>query len=508
MKSQSILHRRSRRNQYGVMLTWTAVSVTVIIAMMALSIDMGIMYWRKAEAKKAADAAALAGAWQFTVTGNTITQATSAATTYASFNGYSLDAANPPHLLSTDDTKFQVAVKRTEPKCFLGVFNPNAWYSSAVSTAQYKVPTDSPIQGSNYGRGVTNYSYSLFGPDGVHSNGDDYSTTHTNAGATNPDYNPNGYPFTITIPSDYKTRNAIVLPNGVNNAATSGMVQVEIFDPTTMSTSSFDEIRNPYFSLPSGYNVDTTTQYTLQYKSKSDGSDTWHDIATSSFGDTQTHAMGKWVTPTGFTFNIDNYVGDQFQVVAHSTSGSSENGFSLRAGPPNTVGGTYTEGGVTYTTSAIADAVPTSGTDTSWNKQWSGYNSSNTQVSGGINGTIVSAHGLIPLNINTSGTIDVLLGNVPVQAAGGTFHIKRFDTDVGATALYYYNDWEGSGVHYNVASANVYQSDTSYTDIINLSTSYPGANWHAMYTGGSSDTSSWSLGWQQVNLTGGAGLTY
>src|SRR3569833_1524379 len=121
-------HPRHGRFQQGVIFAWTAVSMITVIAMGALTIDFGMMYWRKAEAKKAADAAALAGAWQLTITGKTITDAKTMASTYAGYNGYSVDAANPPHLLSTDDTKFQVAVKRTEPKCFLGVFNSDAWY--------------------------------------------------------------------------------------------------------------------------------------------------------------------------------------------------------------------------------------------------------------------------------------------------------------------------------------------------------------------------------------------
>ena len=511
MPYQSTAKRRSLRHQYGLMLTWTAVSITAITAISALTIDMGIMFWRKAEAKKAADAAALAGAWQFTVAGGTLSQATTYATYYAGYNGYSLDSSSPPHLLDTDDTRFRVAVKRTEPKCFLGVFNPNAWYSAATSTAQFKVPVDAPIQPLNYGHGNTNYSYSLFGPDAVHSNGDDYSTTHLSNGTVNPDYNPNGYPFTLNIPSDYVARNTRVLPGQSQTNPNPSYVQVEIFDPTTNSSSSYDEIRDPYFTKPGGYNVDTTTKYSLQYKSKTDVNDTWHTITSTSFTDEST-PVGKWVSPSGFTIDISDptYSGAQFQVVVQSTAGSSENGFSLRAGPPNpTTGTTYTNNaGTHYTISSIADNKPSSGTDNSWNGQWSGYDSSGNAIAGGINGTTIAAHGLIPLNINTSGNIDILLGNVPAEAAGGSFHVKRFDTDVGASALYYYNDWQGSGTHYNVASNVVVQSDSSYTDIVNLASNYPGANWHAVYTASNSDTSSWSIGWQQVNLVGGAGLTY
>ncbi len=57
-----------RRNRRGVSLVIFAISSVAIIGMAALAIDLGMLLRTRAEAQRAADAAALAGASAFTET--------------------------------------------------------------------------------------------------------------------------------------------------------------------------------------------------------------------------------------------------------------------------------------------------------------------------------------------------------------------------------------------------------------------------------------------------------
>src|SRR5678809_529971 len=61
-------HRRLVQNERGVTLALMAVTVFLMLGMMAIAIDYGMIKSAKAEAQRAMDAAALAGASAFLVT--------------------------------------------------------------------------------------------------------------------------------------------------------------------------------------------------------------------------------------------------------------------------------------------------------------------------------------------------------------------------------------------------------------------------------------------------------
>lgn len=61
----------ARRNERGAMLVLFAVSLIVLLAASALAIDLGMLYVARSQAQRAADAAALAGAYTFITSGCT-----------------------------------------------------------------------------------------------------------------------------------------------------------------------------------------------------------------------------------------------------------------------------------------------------------------------------------------------------------------------------------------------------------------------------------------------------
>ena len=71
-----LIHREGKNDdkpskQRGVTIALVAVSMVVIIGMAALSIDVGLLYQAKADAQRAADAAALAAARLISISGVT-----------------------------------------------------------------------------------------------------------------------------------------------------------------------------------------------------------------------------------------------------------------------------------------------------------------------------------------------------------------------------------------------------------------------------------------------------
>ena len=252
------------------------------------------------------------------------------------------------------------------------------------------------------------------------------------------------------------------VPNGFTDTV------VEIFDPDCHNAGGerfvqqgvrVDELRKPYNQnqndaiVPSDI---TTTRYTLYWDPVGTGNPaTLQMIDQKSYGDDSTTDM-KWVP--SFTFNRANYPGGSFLLNTTSLSGSSENAFNLRAGPPRATG---------------IDFDPNNGTD-------------------------ITADGFLPMNFNGSGLSTITLGEVPVAAAGKQLSIRKFDTDVGSLNVdYTYVAPDGS-----ISAPIRGQLSTNgefFTDDIPLPLSYPGGTWRATYSAGANDTSVW-----EMSYTGGS----
>jgi Flp pilus assembly protein TadG len=443
----------------------------VFLAIAALAVDMGYLYARRAKAQRAADAAALAGAYQMAIGADA--KADDSARNYATRNGY--DSEVQGVTVTTEhpwkrSNWYHVTVQRTEPVFFAAAFGWRSMEVGASATAQYLRDLPIPIDPQYYGLKDGPVTYSLFGPDGLHSNGDKFSVKLLNNGDENPDYKGTGYNFGITIPSDYAQLNG------------TSQVQLEIFDPDCHNKDDrlyadaerVDELRGPHSETGGSVTDATTTRYTLIWDrdgnpDNPDPSD--HvEIAQQSYGNDLTTDM-QWHTPAGFTFDSSLYPTGSFRVNVTSTAGSSENGFSLRAGQPHAV-----------------DANGNSVMDeTTWHDTLSG--SPGTSKAGQVNGTGISALGRLPMNFNINGVADILLGYVPATAQGGTFSITKFDTEVGARSVYYICDTLPGQTFPGVLAAN----DQTVTDNISIPAGYTGGNWHAIYDAGTNDTSSWIL---------------
>ena len=164
----------------------------------------------------------------------------------------------------------------------------------------------------------------------------------------------------------------------------------------------------------------------------------------------------KWTE--AFTFNRAAHPGQNYRLNVKTISGSSENGFSLRAGPPR--------------------AVAPPGQD-------------NFDPN---NGTSITADGNLPMNFNRNGTFPITLGNVPQSAAGKTLTISQYDTDVGTNNTVTYTCDALPGLSWTFDGANGLPGNGRFgAQEIPIPANYPGGNWIATYTAGREDTSVWSM---------------
>jgi hypothetical protein len=421
--------------------------MVVFLSIAAYSVDMSFLYWRKARAQQAADAGALAGAFMLANL-YPVSTATQYASSYTSYNGYTNGAADGSTVQVTYPVPglpanyFRVRVVRPEQTRFAGVFGMNRVNVGATSTALYMTLAPMNINGGGtYGMQDGPTTLSLFGPDGFYNNGDCYSVRELPNGTANPLYTGKGYDFEVNVPSS--------LSNTV----------LEIFDPDCYNASGgsgsvadaspgrrVDEYRTPSGGGGNSSHA-TTTRYNLYADNGTPGNpNDDYLIQSRSYGNTSTTDM-KWNSV--FSFNRNNYPGQNFRLNVTSTDGSSENGFDLRAGPPR-----------------------------------SGSTAFNPN-----NGTSITAQGHLPMNFNESGQATVTLGYVPVEAAGSQLTIRKFDTDVGSTQVTYTCDTLPGMTFPGVLSG---QGEFA-TDNLTIPSSYTGGTWKATYSAGAQDTSVWDM---------------
>lgn len=455
-----------RRGYVAIMV---ALAWLVLCGFAALSFDLSRMYTRKAEAQKAADAAALAGAYgESVLTGN----GTSQALTYAKANGYDTGAGAKPRarVKAGPDTAeaglYRVTLSRPEPIYFARIFFGPTMDVYATAAAEYTQKADVPVQ--NYGKSDGPISLSVFGPNAYKYNGDPYSVKFMSAQAAtddkpnNPDYQPGGYTFNV-LPvggiSDYAKANLDPLTG-------KALMQIEIFDPGTGNTAgtnaqqgvAVDEIRRGWKGP-----LTTLTEYTLTYDNGTPGDSSDDIVEKKSFGSDSTDGTDmKWDK----TFQLDladskyQKTNGKFSLNVKAVDGSSENGFNLRAGPA------YTE--------------------TLTDDQWiSKYGKS----------VAMSGKGSLPLNFNNNGVVEIDFGAVPALPKGGQLKIRKFDVDVLAPGTTYnrvdYTDgnlsFTGSTVVGSAANG-VWQEDK-----FTLPVNYSGGTWKATYNAGTNDTSAWEM---------------
>ncbi|MDQ3815111.1 MAG: pilus assembly protein TadG-related protein, partial [Armatimonadota bacterium] len=229
--------RPSSSRRQGIAVIYTALFLPVFLGLMGLVVDLGLLYTKRANAQKAADAAALAGAIRL-MKGESQSLGIAAGHEYAGRNGYVSSTYGPTVGKTANATVvctpnwsgnpnlFRADVTRSEKLLFMGLFKMFSSNVGASAVAQYTIatPLDSfgfninPGEGDSYGvMGAA--SLSVFGPYGAYSNGDAISVQWLDNGAANPDYDANGYDFNLVVPSTYESTNG------------TPQVMVEIFDP-------------------------------------------------------------------------------------------------------------------------------------------------------------------------------------------------------------------------------------------------------------------------------------
>ena len=302
--------------------------------------------------------------------------------------------------------------------------------------------------GGQYGATNGPVNLSIYGPTAYYNNGDCYSPRNLPSGAANPlfaeqaDGYGQGYDFTVNIPSNFgNVAFEIFDPDCYNSGNSSGG------NPYVRAGVSIDELRTGPSSSSGGSNGGsraTVTRYNLYYDNNTPANP--NDdvlVGSQSYGDTSSTDM-KWNAV--FNFSRASYGVGNFRLNTTTTYGSGENGFSLRV-----------------------------------NKQGQTFSSTN--------GTSISAQGHLPMNFNTAGTVGIVLGDVPTEAAGGQLEITKFDTDVGSLSVVYTCSSLPGQTFQGVLS----QDGTFKTDFITLPANYTQGTWTATYAAGANDTSVWDM---------------
>ncbi len=118
------------RDQKGSVVVLTALGLIVIIGFASLIMDIGLLYYNKEQLSVAADAAALAGARDLSISS---TQAVATANSYAALNGKKGDIVTPT--VGNSGTSLTVTIARPVTYLFAWVFGLKSHTVSGTATA-------------------------------------------------------------------------------------------------------------------------------------------------------------------------------------------------------------------------------------------------------------------------------------------------------------------------------------------------------------------------------------
>lgn len=421
--------------------------LSLLMLVAALVVDVGTKSQARAQEQFACDSSCLAGmaqtyAGKSAASGVVRANATLASLGYVVGQNGILSITQFPHNAAsqavdeTNSDRFTTTINRKVQQYFTRVVGISTATTETTATAAVftTVPIDASFNddiGQPMDVGLTqklgfplSAQLSAFGPDAKYSFGDSLSTKKLDSGAPNPNYAPAGRDYDLVLPLDLKT------------ASGSSRVRVEIFDadcvnkndvagPTGLTVGSdlsepsggtIDEYRGPTSESYTGL---TPSQYLTQTEYKIvDANGTV--IATASYGPlsntpwwfqrqsplTDTintagsgdHAQSAvdlhWITPQGFDFDTAAYK-MPFKLWVRTTSGSSENAYSLRVSTERPSGAVYDP--ITYGT------TPTSALS-------------------------IYAAGRIQINFAATGKVKMPIGTVPSTAT--KVNIQSFDSDM------------------------------------------------------------------------------
>ncbi len=317
-------HLRQRARRRGMTLILVSVIFFLfLIPIIALGIDAGIYYLRKNQIQKAADAAALAGAFQLANL-RTKTYADTMAGYYAGLpdNGAYVNGTrgctfstafpatdtyvSPP---VTRSNWYRVDIYRPEPTIFARIFGLRSMRIGATATALFTTLAPLDIKGlGTYGVAPGPVNLSLFGPDGLYSC---YSTRFLNDKVTpNTRYTGEGYNFLVQVPTSYTNTTLEIFDPDCYNA---GAIADAGGTDSSGNPLRIDEFRTPTGSTPTPNSDDaTTTRYALYWDNNTPANAS-DDVLISqkSFGFDSATDM-KW--DSTFAFNRASYPTGNFRL--------------------------------------------------------------------------------------------------------------------------------------------------------------------------------------------------
>lgn len=469
---QRARHMQRRR---GAVAVYLALAMVVLLGMGAFVIDMGLAYRKQADLQRACDNAALAGA---SALQQGYTVADAQARVYATRNGYTHGVNGVT--ITTDQPspiRLRVAISLSQSPLFYRVVGRQQLAIAARATAEYTAYAGLTVKNngnvSSIQAALVNNGPFALGPKGasnVNSYGDYYSALYTNNGsASNPRYDPNGYNFLLTVPSDFKNK-----PN--SNGDDHSKLWVEIFDPE--SNGDYDEIHSPASQVKTlaknQLGVTTTdknrTTYTVYYDTITPEGTiiTSTQITSREFDPSKsnyTEFDGKWTQGMlEVNLNSVDLTKGRLRLQVKSSNGASENGFYIRTGPKH----------------------PTNVTDSQWETRYGPGKAGN--------GTTFVAEGRTSFNFWKAGTADIDLGYVPKTAAGGNLKITYYDLEGGTSLKLFSSNTTNSGIGSNGKTVSFQKADgvEGYHEHT-LPANFQGGTFSMTYTATANDSSSWQV---------------
>lgn len=226
------------RDQRGQTIIFVALAAFVLFGFLGLALDAGNTYFERRKAQNVADAAALAGASEWSSGAINSATAVTKAREYAGKNGYTTDTGGegvwvgdpfvgevkvnvPPDFgtFQGDNRYIQVEVKRTVPTFFAGVMNifnvdVYAWATATGAGPAYDAATISisPDQDSTYFNGAVNVTIQgdMLSLGGMEVDGTSTLINVTGSGTMadelddpHDDYNPTAGVYEHVSPLDY-----------------------------------------------------------------------------------------------------------------------------------------------------------------------------------------------------------------------------------------------------------------------------------------------------------------
>jgi hypothetical protein len=424
----------------------------------------------------------------------------------------------------SDYDHYQVVVSRKEPIFFGAVYGHPYATVSATSTVLVVSPNAQDFSNTWYGRVGGPFNFAAYGPQDGADRGDALDVTtmaidgNFPSGQSNPDYSPWGEIFKIKVPNTYLSTNS-------SRLGSNPMVQVSVFDPelydatywnsktTVDNNGRYDEQDHMPSGNPPGTEKWEYSLWSGDPRPTADGGTTngvateiaWADYSESSTS-TAPPTNNMWVTPGGaaynpakpttttnsFIFDAANYgwtatSGATYYMFVTSDNGTNgiasgnpgngvgydENGYLVRAAPPDPTGwdtssgATASEGSAASSNDLVLNPYSKDTVDKStlpyynqtYDFAWAylnGYASSLTNSAGGSvstpNASSVTENGITmqvlddaSINCNaTSGapTVPIYFGYASPAPTGQPLSISfyGFDEDSGASNITYQCD--------------------------------------------------------------------